>query len=107
MSQTSPFGMWCNAVTIPVAPACLISSSETGSLGPYQRHVFSNTISSVLIFIFLNATKGTKSAVNWNNNSCNKTSLVANQPIHHALKFLRFPKSLHRGLIHYGSSSLG
>ena len=32
--------------TIPVAPACLISHNDTGSFGPYQRHVCSHKIIS-------------------------------------------------------------
>ena len=37
-----PFGIWCSALTIPVAPACLMSHKDTGSFGPYQRQVCSH-----------------------------------------------------------------
>src|SRR5690625_7538076 len=39
--QTAPVGRWCRAETMPVAPACLTSCRETGSLTPYQRQVCS------------------------------------------------------------------
>src|SRR5690625_348395 len=39
--QTAPVDRWCRAETMPVAPACLTSCRETGSLAPYQRQVCS------------------------------------------------------------------
>src|SRR5690349_7364110 len=39
--HTAPFGIWCNALTTPVAPACRTSLSFTGSFGPNHRQVCS------------------------------------------------------------------
>src|SRR5450759_1206711 len=39
--HTCPFGISCSAVTIPVAPVCLMSANVIGSLGPNHRHVCS------------------------------------------------------------------
>src|SRR5450631_3638862 len=39
--HTCPLGTSCSAVTIPVAPVCLISANVIGSLGPNHRHVCS------------------------------------------------------------------
>src|SRR5450631_3989588 len=36
-----PLGISCRAVTIPVAPVCLMSAKVIGSLGPNHRHVCS------------------------------------------------------------------
>ena len=55
--QISPFFIWCKAETTPVAPACLISASETGSLGPYHRHVCSKLKSLILNYTPLYALK--------------------------------------------------
>src|SRR5580692_12125742 len=37
--HASPLYLSCKAVTIPLAPVCLIWSSEIGSCGPNHRHV--------------------------------------------------------------------
>src|SRR5450756_638121 len=40
-AHTCPFGTSCSAVTIPVAPVCLMSAKVMGSLGPNHRQVCS------------------------------------------------------------------
>src|SRR5690606_7940157 len=50
--HTSPWGIWWRAVTMPVAPACLISCNETVSAGPYHRHACSSFFAMSFICFF-------------------------------------------------------